>query len=176
LVNSQPAPITPSEPVTTVPEQATTAESAATFLPSEPTTEPVTTSAIGNLSPEPETATGFWQSLKYEQTFLVGLLLTWVIEIPVAVVIIKYLMKRQEIGIIKIIFVGLVASGLTLPYLWFVLPLYVSNNFLYLVSGELLVVIVETLIYSQFLKLKLIPSFTVSLVANIASTLIGMLL
>lgn len=136
-----------------------------------PLLEPVKTGVESAPSSEPQI--GFWQSLQYEQKFIFALLLTWIIEISVAAILIKSLFKHREIKFYNIIFAGLIASALTLPYLWFILPIYISNNVLYVLLGELLVILVETIIYYQFLKLKLPQSFLVSLIANIASVFIG---
>ena len=68
------------------------------------------------LLPEPAKE-GFWQSMSYEQQFLFALLLTLIIEIPVAILVLKALYKRREISIPKIILIGFLASALTLPYL-----------------------------------------------------------
>lgn len=144
--------------------------------------EPINPSITEPVKPDPtlntsfESKTGFWQSLLYEQKFLFALLLTWVIEIIVAVIFIKYLFKYQEIKISKIVFVGLIASALTLPFLWFILPIYISNRVLFILLGEISVILVEAIIYYQFLKLRLPQSFVISFVANAASILLGIVL
>lgn len=118
----------------------------------------------------------FWQSWAYEQQFLFALLLTLVIEIPVAIVFLKALFKRREISIGKIILIGLLASALTLPYLWFILPAYISNRALYIWLGEASVILVEAVIYYRFLKLRLLDAGMVSLIANVASVVVGLVL
>jgi hypothetical protein len=112
----------------------------------------------------------------YEQKFLFSLLLTLIVEILIAIFLVKYLYKLEEIKISKIVLVGLVASGLTLPYFWFVLPIYISSRSLYIFIGELLIFFIEAIIYNQFLKLKLSKAFVVSLVANIASIFLGLVI
>jgi hypothetical protein len=112
----------------------------------------------------------------YEQKFLFSLLLTLIVEIPIAVFLVKYLYKLEEIKISKIVFAGFIASALTLPYFWFVLPVYISSRSLYIFIGEVLIIFVETVIYNQFLKLKLSKSFIVSLVANITSIFLGLII
>jgi hypothetical protein len=137
---------------------------------------PPTPDVESSPTPATESEKGFGQSLLYEQKFLLALLLTLVVEISLADVIIRFLFKRREITILKIVFAGFVASVLTLPYLWFILPFYVSNMVLYVFCDELLVILVEAIIYNQFLKLKLPQSFVVSLIANVASVLLGIIL
>lgn len=111
----------------------------------------------------------------YEQQFLISLLLTLIIEIPVALLLIKYLYKKTEIKISKIIFAGVVANMLTLPYFWFIAPAFISDRNTYIIIGELSVIIAEAIIYNQLLKLKLSESLVVSLIANISSMLLGLL-
>jgi len=111
----------------------------------------------------------------YEQKFLFSLLLTLIVEIPIVVFFVKYLYKHEEIKISKIVFVGFIASALTLPYFWFILPAYISDRSIYIIVGEPLVILAETIIYNQLLKLKLSESFVVSLVANSSSILLGLL-
>ncbi len=75
-----------------------------------------------------------------------------------------------------IFFVGILASALTLPYLWFVLPAFVYNRNIYLIVGETSVILIEAIIYWRLLKLKLIDSLIVSLLANVTSIITGILL
>lgn len=111
--------------------------------------------------------------MAYEQKFLFSLFLTLIVEIPIAVFLVKYFYKHKEIKISKIAFVGLIASALTLPYFWFLLPSYISNRNLYIFFGEFLIVFIETIIYNQFLRLKLSEAFIMSLIANVGSAFFG---
>ena len=70
--------------------------------------------------------------------------------------------------------VGLVASTLTLPYFWFILPVYISDRRSYILFGEFLIILVEAIIYNQFLKIRLSEAAVVSLIANIASIFFGL--
>lgn len=112
--------------------------------------------------------------MSYEQNFLFSLLLTLIVEIPAAVILIKYFFKDKEIKISKIVFTGFIASTLTLPYFWLILPIYISNRGLYIFIGEASIILIEAIIYNQFLKSKLPKAFVVSLIANIASILLGL--
>lgn len=111
--------------------------------------------------------------MSYEQKFLFSLLLTLAVEIPIVFYFVRYIYKNKEAKISKIAFVGSVASALTLPYLWFILPLYVSDRIPYIILGEGLVVFVEAVIYKQFLQLGFFRAIVVSLIANIASVVLG---
>ncbi len=112
----------------------------------------------------------------YEQKFLFSLLLTLIIEIPIVVIFVIFFYKYREIKISKIVFAGLIASLLTLPYFWFVLPAYIPSRSLYIFISEVLIIFIEAIIYNQFLKLKLSKAFVVSLVANIASIFLGLVI
>jgi len=108
----------------------------------------------------------------YETRFLIALLFTYLIEVPVAYVLMRFLFKVKDR--FRILTVAVLTSLVTLPYLWFVLPPYVDAR-LYVVSGEFLVVISEALLICMLLKLRLDKAFFVSLVANSASYFFGVL-
>lgn len=114
--------------------------------------------------------------MSYEQKFLFSLLLTLVIEIPIAFFLVKYLFRQKEIKIFKIVFAGFITSTLTLPYLWFIFPIYISSRGLYIFLGETLTVFTEAIIYSQFLELRFTRTFFVSFGANILSIILGLLI
>ena len=112
--------------------------------------------------------------MSYEQNFLCALLFTLVVEVSVVIVLLKYL-YRLAMPISRIIFAGIVASMLTLPYLWFVLPTFIHNWPMFVIFGETAVVLTEAVIYKEFLNLKLTHAFIVSLLSNGASVVLGLL-
>ena len=112
----------------------------------------------------------------YEKKFILSLLLTLIIEVPVIFILIRYFCKNKNIKTKNIVFVGVLASSLTLPYLWFVLPAFIFNRTIYIILGESLVVLVEAIIYLKLLKLKIFDSFIISLFANLASVIVGLLI
>lgn len=114
--------------------------------------------------------------MTYEQTFLLSLLLTLATEIPVAVFLVRNFYKNTHIPVSKIVFAGIVASALTLPYFWFVLPAYIPSRGLYMIMGESAIVLVEAFIYKQLLEIPFPKSFVVSLAANLVSIAAGALL
>ena len=111
----------------------------------------------------------------YETKFLLSLIVTLIIEVPILIVFVKYTIKPQHFSIRKIIMVGIIASTLTLPYLWFVLIAYLPANY-YILLGEIFVILTEALIYYQILDLKLHKALYISLIANIISILVGILI
>jgi hypothetical protein len=112
----------------------------------------------------------------YEQKFLLSLLLTLIIEIPLSVLLVRVFYKEKEIKTSKIVFAGIIASALTLPYFWFVLPFYIFNRGVYIFIGESAIVLFEAFIYYQFLQLKFSKVFIISLVANVVSALLGLII
>jgi len=117
-----------------------------------------------------------FNNMLYEQKFLLSLFLTLIIEVPVVFVLVRYFFKYKDIKTPTIIYVGVLATALTIPYLWFVLPAFIFSRITYLILGEFLVILVETFIYKQFLELKLPKAFVVSLIANVASILLGLMI
>lgn len=114
--------------------------------------------------------------MSYEQKFLFSLLLTLVVEIPVAVFLVKFFYKHREIKISRIVLAGIVSSALTLPYFWFILPAYIPSRNLVIFLGEFLIVFIEAIIYKQFLGLKPSEAFIVSLLANMSSVFLGLVI
>lgn len=114
--------------------------------------------------------------MSYEVEFLYALLLTLIIEVPLILVIIKYLYKKLEIRIPQIIFISALASILTLPYLWFIFPAFIFNRGYYIFWGELFAVLVEAIIYKQLFKIKLREALIISLLANAGSFFLGKLI
>jgi len=113
--------------------------------------------------------------MQYEQLFIFSMFLTLIVEIPVAILLVRNFYKHKEIKTSKIIFAGIIASALTLPYFWFVLPAFIHTGNAYYILGESVIVIVEAVVYNQLLELKLSKAFAVSLAANIASIVVGLL-
>lgn len=111
----------------------------------------------------------------YETRFLVSLILSLIIEVPLAVVIIKYIIKPRGVPLNKIIFVSALATILTLPYLWFVMPPYFDARY-YILTGEIIVILVEALIFIRLLEIKFHHALSVSFFANLISYYIGIYL
>lgn len=106
----------------------------------------------------------------YEYRFLLSLITTIVIE---AIVLVLSLYKKRPLR--KILFVNGITSSLTLPYLWFIYPLFISNHFWYVLSGEIIVVIIEAIILKELLGLYALESLKISFIANLVSYVIGTL-
>ena len=113
----------------------------------------------------------------YETRFLLSLLLTLLVEIPIVFILVRYVFerKKKKTDTIFLLTVELIASTLTLPYLWFVLHPYIDAR-LYVIWGEFWVFVAEAFIYWRLLKIKLWKACILSLAANISSYWIGQLL
>jgi len=107
----------------------------------------------------------------YEVRFALALLLTLIVEIPLLVIFSRRVFK-YKLPLEKLITTGIIASALTLPYLWFVLFPFIPTAY-YVFLGEGFVIIIESLIYKQLLDIRLTKAFILSLMLNIASFLVG---
>ena len=111
----------------------------------------------------------------YETRFLLALVTTWAIEIPVLIALIRFVFHDKVIPVTGMIFAGILCNALSLPYLWFVLPPYVNAAY-YLIVGEILVVLVEAVILKRLLGLGWKQAGTCSIVMNAASFFLGLFL
>jgi hypothetical protein len=111
----------------------------------------------------------------YETRFLLALITTWAIEIPVLIALIRFIFRDKTLPIIKIIGIGALCTALTLPYLWFILPPYVDAAY-YVLIGETLVFLVESLILNRFLGVSVKVALVCSFLMNAASFVLGLYL
>ena len=106
--------------------------------------------------------------------FVLSLLLTLLVEIPVLLAAARYLL-RIKVQTKEILYWGFFVNLFSFPYLWFVFPLFISShNYIYI--GEGLVVLIESIILMKVLKTNLKNTFILSLIANLASYLTGIVL
>jgi len=107
-----------------------------------------------------------------EKFFLPALLLTIALETGVLFIALKLLEKDRYYPATRILFSGFFASFATLPYVWFVIPIWLHSKH-YLTVGEAGAVVVETLFYRQFLKLDWTKAFLISVLCNLVSYFLG---
>lgn len=110
----------------------------------------------------------------YERAFLLSLCVTLAVEVPIVFLIAWYKYKIRDR--FSILFTGFLATILTLPYLWFVLPAFISNRVAYLIVGEVLVFFAELIIYYKVLKISFKGAFVLSLTSNTISAILGLFL
>ncbi len=104
--------------------------------------------------------------------FLLSLIITWTIEVPVLLVLVRLVFRERAISPARILCTGLLCSALSLPYLWFVLPPYVDAAY-YPVAGELLAMAIEAVMINQVLGLDVKRSLACSVLMNAASFFLG---
>lgn len=112
--------------------------------------------------------------MAYEISFLYSLFITLLIEVPIVFFFVHYLYKKLEKW--NIVFVGIITSTLTLPYFWFILPMYISDRTFYILVGESIIILIEAFIYFRSLKLKIGQALLISLIANLTSVLVGLII
>lgn len=114
--------------------------------------------------------------MDYELLFLKSLLQTVLIESAVLLILFKLVYKIKEIGVPRLLFAGFLASFATLPYLWFVLSTYVDQRIWFMLIGESFAVLMESFILMALLRVKYLKALFTSLVCNLVSFSIGLLI
>lgn len=115
-------------------------------------------------------------SMTYETTFLKALILTVTTEFLFVFTFVTFIFKIRSISLPRIAFTTFLASFATLPYLWFVLPAFISSFWTKTIVGETGIIIMELFIYHATLQLSKPKSALISLCANGISILAGLLL
>ena len=103
--------------------------------------------------------------------FLIVLPIDLVIECAALIACQYFLFKRsvQTAPVLSVVLAGVIATSLTLPYVWFIIPFFIRGRIPYLVVSEAFAVLVEGFIYCFILKIRLRVGLLVSLLANAAS-------
>jgi len=109
----------------------------------------------------------------YETLFLQSLIFTWIVEIPLLYLAVRYIVKPAEKPV-DIIVTGLMMTALTLPYLWFVMPPFLDMSW-YPLNGEIVVIVLEAAIIWYMLKVRPLYSIIISAFLNAASYILGLL-
>lgn len=111
--------------------------------------------------------------MSYGLYFLLSLLLTLIVEIPILFLTAKYLLKIK-IKDKEILYWGVFVNLFSLPYLWFIFPLFLSPPN-YILIGEILVVMIELVILLKVLKINFKNAFILSLLTNLLSYIVGIM-
>lgn len=116
--------------------------------------------------------------LSFTYAFLRSLLFTVVVETATILVIARKVFKKSadNVSTGKLVTVGIYASLVTLPYVWYVFPSLLRSFPIAIAVGEMFAVGVEAIFYAAFLPLNKKESFALSLLANIASYALGKLI
>jgi hypothetical protein len=113
----------------------------------------------------------------YGLIFLKGMLLTQAVEVPIAWVLLSMLTRRSGIprSSLRIVAATIIGNLATLPWLWFVYPEFMTYGYT-IVLGEITAVGLEALLYHLIIGIGYKYSLLVSVAANAASVLIGLLI
>ena len=105
-----------------------------------------------------------------EMNFLLAFMLTNMIEFAVV-----YLLLRGREGLLRILEVVLLCNLLTLPYVWFVFPAFLTLPYLPLLAlSELFALSIEMLLYAaSFRNAGALRATLAAVVANAVSLLVG---
>ena len=113
--------------------------------------------------------------MEYELNFLKALLFTISIETAVLFVFFKLFYRSLKIKNWLLLLTGILTSFSTLPYLWFILPLFIHKKLYYIIVSELSAIIVESFIILGLLRINYAKALIVSVACNMTSFLIGLL-
>jgi hypothetical protein len=114
--------------------------------------------------------------MHYELDFLKSLFITVILETLVLYIIIRHVFKISYIKTWLIILAGITASFATLPYLWFIFPLFLGTKVFYVLISEIFAVMTESFILLGFFRIGYIKTLILSLVCNLISYGCGLLI
>lgn len=108
--------------------------------------------------------------------FWIARILTILIETIVLFAIAKLFRKEDQISNWRLLSIWILASTITLPLLRFVLPLFVTDETIYMTVWELSVTLIEIFIIKYWLKVSRWKAILASVVCNLCSYLFGILI
>ncbi len=112
--------------------------------------------------------------MDYEFDFLKALLQSIFLETLILIVFFNLpFFSKTKTPVSTILLAGLVSTILTLPYVWFIIPMFVTNKTVFIFTSEIIVIIVESLIYIKFFKHKYSVLLLASVLGNMFSFLVG---
>ena len=95
--------------------------------------------------------------------------LTIMLETFILFIISKNFRDKEQISNKRIILYWIIPTTITLPLLWFVLPLILWDGIRYIVAWELLVMAIESIIIKYWLKIKRMDAIIASAICNVLS-------
>jgi len=112
----------------------------------------------------------------YEQMFLYALFFTVAVETAVLFLCARILfkMKQKEASDALLLFCGIALSSATLPYVWFIFPMF-SSGTAYVALAETFAFAAEAIGYKFILKVGWKRAAALSFICNAASFLLGLL-
>ena len=116
-------------------------------------------------------------TMQYVHSALSSLIFTDTVETVVLFLLIFHVYKYRHLKAKEVIFTGILASSLTIPYVWFVFPYVVDwSRTTSLYFSEPFAFLVEALVYNRVLKLNWRAALAVSFICNVVSYLLGPIL
>jgi len=112
--------------------------------------------------------------VEYVHRFLTSGTFSILLETTVVFALLRLVFKSQAISTRKIIFTGFLATFATIPYVWFVFPIFFGNNAVWV--SEPFAFLLEATLYRYVLGTSWRVSVTLSFAANVASFFGGPLL
>jgi hypothetical protein len=113
--------------------------------------------------------------MTYESQFLIALITTLVVEVPLVFLLVRYFFRERKISRLRVVGIGILSTSVTIPYLWFIFAVFLDYWTMAIV-GELFVFVVEALIYRKLLPISFLKAVVLSLIANVASIAVGILI
>jgi hypothetical protein len=112
----------------------------------------------------------------YEALFLRGLLFTESVEIIIFLALYYFWLKKKDAqSLLYGLFVCILATALTLPYVWFIFPVFIKDHLVYVISAEAFAYVTESLIYLVLLKSRFFQAIIISTLCNTGSFILGIL-
>jgi hypothetical protein len=112
----------------------------------------------------------------YEINFLKALLFTISIETVVLFLLVKFVFKSISAKNWLLVLTGILTTFSTLPYLWFILPAFIKSRLYYTIISEASAVLIESVIILGLLRINYKKAFIISIICNMVSFLIGLLI
>ena len=107
--------------------------------------------------------------------FWIAWFLTILIETIVLFIIAKLFRKENQASNKRLILIWILASTITLPLLRFVLPIFVTDEIIYMTVWELAVALIEIFIIKYWLKISRWKAILASILCNLCSFLFWLL-
>ncbi len=114
--------------------------------------------------------------LGYLHQFILNWLFTLLVEVPVLVILSRrfFHTPRTDISLGKLVLGGIFASTLTIPWVWYVFPVFFYHSLSTAVAvGEIFAFMTEAVFYMFAFNLSARQAFTISFAANTSSFLLG---
>lgn len=105
--------------------------------------------------------------------FIITILSILIIELPILFIIGKFILKN-EYGSDNIIFSGAIATAMSIPYIWYICPLFFNtSSAYYLYVSQSVGILIEALVLNNSLRMNFSKALIISIVINVASFLVA---